>query len=386
MKKYLILILVFVICVLAFAYTRNNTTAKENTTIIKVGKEPNSVEVADMNGDKIPDIVVANGGDSSVTILLGKGNGLFTEAAGSPFYAGCTPNDIAIADINKDGKPDLVFANHTKKYLTVLGGIGVGSFKPLKGSPFGVSVTPHTHGVAVADFNRDGNADLVTDSWGNNQIEILFGNNRHSFDTPGKFISVGKHPYQRLRAADLNRDGNIDIVTTNLDGGNCTILLGNGKGDFMQPSGSPFPCHNSPFGVAIADINGDGALDLAIVNSPTITSENTGSDGLTILTGDGSGKFVMMPGSPFVTGKSPSRVAIGDINGDGVNDVVTTNYNSDSIKVFLMGKGKVLSSYTLRTGQKPGGIAVADIDGDGKNDILVTNSLDNTLTIIKTIR
>jgi hypothetical protein len=93
-----------------------------------------------------------------------------------------------------------------------------------------------------------------------------------------------------------------------------------------------------------------------------------------------------MRGSPFATGKSPSRVAIGDINGDGVNDVVTTNYNSNSINVFLMGKGKVLSSHTLRTGQKPGGIAVADIDGDAKNDILVTNSLDNTLEIIGTIK
>jgi len=386
MKKYLILILVFVICVLAFAYTRNNTMAKENTTIIKVGKEPNSVEVADMNGDKIPDIIVANGGDSSVTILLGKGKGLFTEAARSPFYAGCTPNDIAIADINKDGKPDLIFANHTKKHLTVLVGDGKGGFGPLRGSPFAVAVNPHTHGVAVADFNNDGNPDLVTDSWGNDRIEILFGNSKHGFNTPGKFISVGKHPYQRLRVADLNRDGNIDIVTTNLDGGNCTILLGNGKGDFMQPSGSPFPAGDSPFGVAIGDINGDDKPDLAIANSPTITSENRGRDGLTILIGDGDGKFTSMRGSPFATGKSPSRVAIGDINGDGVNDVVTTNYNSNSINVFLMGKGKVLSSHTLRTGQKPGGIAVADIDGDAKNDILVTNSLDNTLEIIGTIK
>ena len=385
MKKYLIPV-VFIICVLAFAYTRNNTATEENATIIKVGKEPNSVEVADINGDKKLDVIVANGGDSSVTVLLGKGRGQFTEAVGSPFYAGCAPNDIAIADINKDGKPDLVFANHTKKYLTVLVSNGEGSFKSLKGSPFSVAVIPHSDGVTVADFNRYCNADLFTDSWGNDRIEILFGNNKHGFDTPGKFISVGRHPYQRLRVADLNRDGNADIVTTNLDGSNCTVLLGNGKGDFIQPPGSPFPCHDSPFGVAIGDINGDGMPDLAIVNSPTITSDNTGNDGLTILTGDGSGKFLIMPGSPFATGKSPSRVAIGDINGDGINDVVTTNYNSSSITVFLMGKGKMLSSYTLRTGQKPGGIAVADVDGNGKNDILVTNSLDNTLEIIRTIK
>ena len=290
---------------------------------------------------------------------------------------------MAIADFNKDGNPDLAFANHTKKYLTVLAGGGTGKFEPIKRSPFRADVFPHTHGVATGDFNKDGNLDLVTDSWGNDRVEILFGNNQHGFNTPGKFINVGKHPYQRIRTADLDKDGNMDIVTTNLDGNNATVLLGDGKGDFHEAAGSPFACGDSPFGVAIGDINGDGNPDLAIVNSPSITSANTGRDGLTILIGDGKGSFAMMPGSPFTTGKSPSRVAIGDINGDGVNDVAVANYNGNSITVFLMSKRAVLSNYTIRVGKNPDGIAIADIDGDGKRDILVTNSLDNTLVIIK---
>lgn len=200
MKKHLVIFSVIVTCVSIFGYVVGYTSVKGNMTTIKVGKTPTSVEVADLNGDRIPDLVVANGGDSSVTVLLGNGKGLFNEATGSPFYAGCSPNDVAIADINKDGKPDLVFANHTRKYLTILVGDGKGGFLPLQGSPFAVNVTPHTHGVVVADFNRDGNLDLATDSWGNNRIEILFGNSRHGFDTPGIFITVGKHPYQRLRA------------------------------------------------------------------------------------------------------------------------------------------------------------------------------------------
>jgi len=379
MKKLLILISIVAMCAIAFTYTGQGVLYK--TTTIKVGKTPNSVEVADLNNDKIPDLVIANGGDSSVTILLGKGNGTFREADGSPFYAGSSPNDVVIADFNKDGKPDLAFANHTKKYLTILAGDGKGGFKPLNGSPFPVNVFPHTHGIATGDFNKDGNLDLVTDSWGNDRLEILFGNNRHGFDTPGMFIPVGKHPYQRIRTADLNMDGNMDIVTTNLDGNNTTILLGDGKGGFHQPAGSPFPCGDSPFGVAIGDINGDGKPDLVIVNSPTITSNNTGKDGLSILLGDGTGKFTVMPGSPFTTGKSPSRVAIGDINGDSINDVTVTNYNSNSITIFLMNKKTVASSCTIQVGQKPDGIAIADIDGKG--NILVTNSLDNTLTIIK---
>jgi hypothetical protein len=277
----------------------------------------------------------------------------------------------------------MVFANHTKRYLTVLTGDGKGGFRPMRGSPFHVNVTPHTHGVVVGDFNRDGNPDLATDSWGNDHICILFGNKQAGFDTPGMFIPVGKHPYQRLRAADLNRDGNVDIVTTNLDGNNCTVLSGDGRGGFTQPPGSPFPCGDSPFGVAIGDINGDGIPDLAIVNSPSITAGNSGRDGLTVLTGNGKGGFSTMAKSPFTTGKSPSRVAIGDINGDGFNDIATTNYNSNTITVFLLNKKGIVSSYTIPTGQKPDGIAIADIDVDGRKELLVTNSSDGTLSIFK---
>ena len=384
MKNVIIFIFPVAACVLIFSYIGSNTIYKQNVITVKVGKLPTSVEVADLNNDKKPDLVIANGGDSSVTILLGKGKGTFTEVKGSPFYAGCAPNDVAIADFNKDGKPDLAFANHTKKYLTVLIGDGTGKFSPLKGSPVPVDVTPHTHGVVTGDFNKDGYLDLVTDSWGNDKILVLFGNSDHGFNLPGTFIKVGNHPYQRIRTADLNKDGNKDIITTNLDGNNTTILLGNGKGSFYQPNGSPFACGDSPFGVAIGDINGDGKSDLAIVNSPTIAASNTGQDGLTILTGDGSGKFVMMPGSPFTTGKSPSRVAIGDINGDGMNDIAVTNYNSNSVSIFLIRRNAVASSYTIPVGQKPDGIAISDIKGEGKNEILVANSLDNTLSIIRT--
>jgi DNA-binding beta-propeller fold protein YncE len=88
-------------------------------------------------------------------------------------------------------------------------------------------------------------------------------------------------------------------------------------------------------------------------------------------------------GSPFRTGASPVQVAIGDINSDGINDVVTTNYKSASISIFLMGKQGVVSQYSVKVGNQPEGVAVADVNGDGKNEILVTNNGDNTISIIK---
>lgn len=372
------------VSVAVLACSVNANDPDTNITMIWVGKAPMSIAVADLDGDHFPDIAVANGGDSSVTILMGKGKGVFRETPGSPFYAGGDPNDIAIADLNRDGIPDLVFANHTKKHVTVLIGDGKGSFKPMAGSPFTVNSIPHTHGIVAGDFNHDGNIDLVTDSWGNDHIVMLLENNKHGFDSPGTLIQVGKHPYQRLRAADFNKDGNLDIVTTNLDGNNVTILLGDGKGGFKESAGSPFAAGDSPFGVAIGDINGDGNLDLAVDNSPSVTSSNTGHDGLTILLGDGTGRFAKMAGSPFATGNGPVQVAIGDVNSDSINDVVVTNYKDRNITVFLMSRSGLASQYNIQVGSQPDGIAIADLDGDGRNEILVTNSGDNTISIIRT--
>jgi hypothetical protein len=209
---------------------------------LKVGKSPGSVEASDFNNDKILDLAVTSETDSSVNVLLGNGKGDFKEAQNSPFFAGSIPNDISINDFNKDGNMDLAFANHEKKYLTVLLSDGEGNFTAASKSPFLTEGIPHTHGIATGDFNNDGRLDLVTDSWGNDQVEVLFGDSMDLFKTPGRFFKVGKRPYQRLRVADIDSDGIDDIVTTNSEGNNATILLANGKGGFYEAAGSPFAC------------------------------------------------------------------------------------------------------------------------------------------------
>lgn len=351
---------------------------------IKVGKAPGCVEIADLNHDQLPDLVVTSEADSSVTILLNKGKAEFEEAKGSPFFAGHLVNDVAIGDFNNDGHPDLAFANHERKYLTVLLGNGHGHFTVFPGSPFAVEVIPHTHGIATGDFNNDGRLDLVTDSWGNDEVEVLFGDSIKGFNIPGRFFKVGKHPYQRVRVADINNDGNIDIITTNLEGNNVTILCGDGKGNFKEANGSPFACGDAPFGVAIGDVNADGKPDLAIINSPASTADRTGKNGLTVLPGDGTGKFTMMTGSPYEAGKIPNRVAIGDVNGDGVNDIVTSDNGSNKIYLFLMNKkGSVLSSSPITVGSHPKGVAIADLNGDGKGEIVVCDNADNEISIIR---
>jgi hypothetical protein len=361
----------------------SGTTATANALRFSAGSAPGTVEIADFNGDGKLDIVAANEQGSDVSILLGDGKEGFTQAKGSPFAAGHIPNDVAIADFNRDGKLDLAIANHEMPHLTVLLGDGKGGFTPAPNSPFPVQVKPHTHGVAAGDLNGDGNTDLVTDSWQTNQVVVLFGDGKGSFSTPGTFFTVGKHPYQRVRVSDVNGDGKADIITTNLEGDDVTVLLGDGKGGSNQSAGSPFAAGDSPFNFAVGDVNGDSKPDIAIVNSPSSTSDRRGNDGLTILLGDGGGGFRMVPGSPFATGRTPNLVAIGDVNGDGIADIAVSNPDSNHITLFLMSaKGTVASSSTIGITGNPKGLAIRDLNGDSKADMVVANNSENSISVL----
>jgi hypothetical protein len=352
--------------------------------VIPVGEEPGSVMLADVNHDGHLDILVANTKSENLTVLLGDGKGHFAEAAGSPFACGKSPNDIAVGDFNGDGNLDLVIANTGTPYLTVLLGDGKGGFKASAKSPFAAASNPHVHGVAVGDFNGDGKLDVVTDSWGNNQILMLAGDGAGNLNGPGRIFNVGKRPYERLRTADFNKDGKMDVVTTDLEQNAVTVLLGDGKGGFNEAPGSPFPAGRAPWAVAIDDINKDGNLDLAVIPyAPDVPDPK--QVGLTVLLGDGKGGFRMMRGSPFSLAGcgGPDRIAAGDVNGDGLRDIVVSCAESNSL-VFFMGTrdgGFQISSKSLKEiGWS--GLAIGDLNGDGKDDVVVSNSKSGTVTIL----
>jgi len=327
-------------------------------------------------------------GPVSINVRMTAVRKLAAQALGNvppaPFPVGHLPNDIAIGDFNGDGNPDLVIPNHQTPYVTILLGDGRGGFRPAPHSPSSTQSRPHPHGAVAADFNGDGKLDVVIDSWADDRVLLFLGDGAGNLIGPGQFFSVGKRPYQRLRSADFNKDGKPDLVTTNLDGNNVTILLGDGKGGFREAPGSPFPAGAAPWAVVIDDINRDGNPDLVIVPyAPDV--KDPSQIVATILLGDGKGGFTPMRGSllPLHGCQGPNGVATGDINGDGFRDIVVSCAQSNNIVMFLGSKTGAFQP-SIRQFKDTGwsGLAVADLNGDGKDGIVVGNSASGTITIL----
>src|SRR5256884_107372 len=347
---------------------------------LPVGTHPSMLSIADVNRDGNADILVANGGSGNLSVYLGDGKGGFSQPNGSPFSAGQNPTDIGTGDFNGDGNLDIAIANHGVKSVTVLLGNGKGQFSFAPGSPLSVESNPHPHGIAVADFNGDKKADIAIDSWAENKILVLFSKGDGAFQTPGVKFDVGKMPYQRLRTADVNEDGNADIVTSNFEGSSISILLADGRGNFTRKD---FPAPPDPFGIATADLNGDHHLDIAISHysgQGTDPSKN----GLSVLFGDGKGNFSLAKGSPFSTGHYPGTLAAGDLNGDGIADIVVPNYEDGTLTIYLCrSNGITPASYSpIRVGHTPHGVSVADLNHDGKGDIVVAEEEDNDVLVL----
>jgi len=297
---------------------------------IKVASSVRKVALGDLNGDRKLDIVAAEHDTYSVTVLLGDGRGGFAPAPGSPMQAasGGRPHthEIALADLSGDGKLDVLTTNANGNSISVLLGDGRGGFAPAEGSPFATGRHPYDM-LAVQDVNADGKMDVVVPLLAANKVGVLFGDGKGTLTSPeDRRYRVGERPGY-VAVGDVNNDQKPDILATHDDVGMVDILLGDGSGAFVPANNSPVTLSTPVWGIAAADLNDDGNLDLVL--------GALGKHGPVILLGDGKAGFAEARGVELKSGDSPNYVAVGDLNRDGEPDIVSGNYDSGDVSVFL---------------------------------------------------
>jgi hypothetical protein len=338
------------------------------------GSNPNGLVAADVNGDGKLDLLTTNFNTFVAAVLLGKGDGTFQDVATYFTGTNSNPRRLAVADVNSDGKLDLLTANQSTSTAGVLLGNGNGTFRTVTTYPVGAGGAPAD--IAVADVNGDGKPDLLTANNGSNTAGVLLGNGNGTFQTPTTYSTgAGSRPFG-IVAADVNGDGKLDLLTANFDSKTAAVLLGNGDGTFQTVTTYAVGTGNTPADIAVADINGDGKPDLLTANYNTGTAS--------VLLGNGNGTF--QTPATYSTGASsrPFGIAAADINGDGKLDLLTASGSGTAGALLGSGDGTFQLAYNYSTGPNSGSsdIAVADVNGDKKLDLLTANSNSNTVGVL----
>jgi hypothetical protein len=275
---------------------------------------------------------------------------------------GAQPESVATGDFNGDGIPDLAVANAGANTISILLGNGDGTFK--SAADLQTGSVPFT--VVAGDFNRDGHVDLAVtlDNNNGNGINVFLGKGDGTFTLSASNPPTGSEP-AGMTVGDYNGDGLLDLAVVNAGNATVTILLGNGDGTFTPSNLSP-QAGSSAGSMVQGDFNGDGILDLAVANSSTSS--------VTILLGAGDGSFA--PAGTFAVSGNAVSIATADLNGDGKPDLVVANTYNPYINV-LLGNGD--GTFTAATNPdvgipSPTAVAVADLNNDGKADIIIASA------------
>jgi FG-GAP-like repeat len=343
----------------------------------RVGTSPSAVAVGDFNSDGTPDLAICNFGDptagdeGNVSVLLGKGDGSFQAATNFPAVKNCTR--LAAGDLDSDSRSDLIVVRSGDPTVGDDGGTiiflsnGDGTFRK------GQTLTPGRNpaDVAVADLNADHKLDLIFANHTDNTVSVLLGNGDGSFQLPAVY-SVGGPP-DSVKALDVNQDGATDLALFRFQG--VDFLLGNGDGSFRQGTSVKLGFSlASP--VAIADFNRDGALDL-IIRTCTIFQHPNGC-GTSISLGNGSGGL-----QSSIPLSGISEPAVADINGDGKLDLAgRTPDGSQLALLFGNGDGTFQAPLTFVASTNPAVAVLTDLDGDKAPDLIAINASANSVNVL----
>ena len=355
-----------------------------------VGKSPRGVALGQLNDDNLDgfvddldflDMVVANADSRTVTVRMGEAFGLFGPATN---YAtgGKKPTTVQLADLDEDGTLDIALVNRDSNTLSVLLNDGSGSFGAF--TLFSTNTAAKTgrqpYSVKLADVNRDTHIDAVIANAISGTVSVLLGVGDGTFGPATTFTTGGKGP-RDLVIGDFNNDGFADLVTTNIYSKNASFLAGDGSGTFLSAP-QLFAVGTEPSSIVAADFNADGNLDVAISNQRSNT--------VSILLGNGAvmgAQFreelrIHYPGNKYAI-----SIAAGDFNGDGNVDLVVANQRGNTLSILLgLGNGSFTNPVNFSVGdvrrRQPVSVAVGDFNHDGFLDVLVANGGTNDVSVL----
>jgi len=345
-----------------------------------VGVSPGSVIAADLNGDGKVDLVCANYGfhglGNTLSVLTNNGSGVF--GSNATLNVGGQPRSVIAADVNGDGKLDLISANYNGNSLSVLTNNGYGGFVLASSPSVGGMAGREPTSVTAADVNNDGKVDLIcSDNYyngGSGKLVVFTNDGTCNFVIAATY-DMGLEPWS-VTAADVNGDGKVDLICANAGDSTLMVLTNDGSGGFALSS--TLGVGVGPGSVTTADVNGDGKLDLICANDIDGT--------LSVLTNDGSGGFVFA--STINVGTEPRSVVAADVNGDGKVDLISANVGDNTLTVLTNdGSGGFTLAVTLGVGSFPNSVTAADVNGDGRVDLICPNGgpYANTLGVLMNV-
>ena len=369
-------IVVFLVITAPRSRAGTNFSAKD----YPVGSLPVVVTVADLNGDSKLDLVVLNVGvnlvGGNVSTLLGNGDGTFQAAKNFAV----TAQSVAVADVNGDGKPDLILGGAPpsaqiptcgQSAIEIMLGNGDGTFAPPQEA---VTVKSIDSLATAGDLNGDGKADIIVQrvvfdsSCPAAGVSVFFGNGDGTFQ-----------PEVQAATSDLNGDGIGDLALSSLN--KLTVLLGKGNGTFVPLVSGP---DSQSGGSVYGDFNGDNKEDQALLaltcpGRICFPQNRRVNVGINLGNGDGSYQKTQI----YQAGGKVTEIAIGDFNGDGKADVGAINFGSSLLSILLgKGDGTLPSLFTFDIGSGPDTFAVADLNGDTLPDVITANLNDNTVSVL----
>ena len=342
---------------------------------VPAGGPQADLETRDLDGDGALDIVATLGfGAVGLGVVLGNGDATFQPPA--VLAPSGDAVDSAIVDLDEDGALDLVVVTSSPNELVRFLGNGDGTFQ----APVASGLPADPSAVDVGDVNRDGHVDVGWSSVAADIASVWFGAGDGTFPST-RDVDIGAgHDPRRLSLSDMDGDGASDLVLLNVNGGDScfcggdvALYYGDGLGELL--GNDDIDVGADPDLCRAADLDGDGHADLVVLN-PEL-------DSFAVALGNGDGSFAAPLTYGVGPGDRPSWFAVGDVSGDGVPDVVTSNSLSQDVSVVLGVGGGAFGGATVLPagGATPRGVELGDATGDGVVDLLVATQLSNAVAI-----